>query len=94
MALTDKMEFRGAIAHLVSDRESPSPIPEELHVDLAAERDLMCKLFNEKACGAAGVAGVIADDVAPLLHARDKFIDCIVHAAHFAAEQRASTSHI
>jgi len=94
MALFDKIPFRGAIAHLMTDRESPSPIPEELHVGLAAERDLMCKILTEKARVAAGVAGVVADDVAPLLHARDKFLDCIVHAAHFVAEQRASTSHI
>ena len=94
MALFDKIPFRGAIAHLMTDRESPSPIPEELHVGLAAERDLMCKLLTEKARVAAGVAGVVADDVAPLLRARDKFLDCIVHAAHFVADQRASTSHI
>ena len=94
MAAFDKADLFDVIIQFLSVRDSPSPIPEELHVGLASEHDLMCKLFSGITSGHAVAAGGAPADPEDINSARDEFLGSIVRAAGFIAAQRASTSHI
>ena len=89
MASKEKSSFLEALTTLLADRDSPSPIPEEIHYGLARERDLLCELYALCDLPTSLVTGG-GDPVAKSLQA---ILSAVQDAAAFVRDQRAPTSH-
>lgn len=91
MASSDKSDFFKEFIGAPSVRDSPSPIPEELHAGLASKRDLMYKLFSDIACGLPGAAGGAVTALEGMISTRAWFLSHTARTVEIIALQHAST---